>query len=168
LYDGRAVRVLMSCRIEREQGADGPLLVITGTPAGVGSDGVLQELESGVHQARRVRPIRRYAEFDPDWVDPRRPPETVVNVRDQTTRAGTRIVLEVADDAGLDEAERWLHGLWPVTVEADWQIPGGLAASLQSWAERCRVDPSGLDALCDMGHWSQPAHRGGQARTLGE
>jgi len=44
----------------------------------------------------------------------------------------------------------WLRGLWPVTVEADWQIPGGLAASLRSWTERCRVDSSGLDALFDL------------------
>jgi hypothetical protein len=57
--------------------------------------------------------------------------------------------LEVHLDAGddIDEAERHVRAIWPVTVETDWQVPGGLEAMLRRWADRCGGDASGIDAL---------------------
>jgi hypothetical protein len=148
LRDGRAARVQMSCRIEREGSPDGRLLVITGTPQGVGLEEVADQLPSRVRVA--LHPGRRYAHHLPPrstsevagW-----PAAVVTEVREEPVRGDNRIVLLVAPDADLDEAERWVRGIWPVTVEADWLVPGGLASSLQSWAQRCHADPSGLDAL---------------------
>jgi hypothetical protein len=150
LLEGRAARVQMSCHIERERRAGQRLLVIRGTPAGVDLEQVVMLLTSRVDQARR--PSRRHdADFYPQGFDKAGEPAMVSDVRDESScRTGTRIVVDLAPDADVDEAERWVRGVWPVTVEADWLIPGGLAARLRSWAGRCHVAPSGLDALGDL------------------
>ena len=50
-------------------------------------------------------------------------------------------------NANVDAVEAWVRSLWPVTIEAEWQIPGGMRARFQRWAELCREDRSGLDQL---------------------
>lgn len=107
-------------------------------------------LTSRVDQARR--PFRTDdAELYLQGSDMAGEPAMVSDVRDESScRTGTRIVADLAPDADVDEAERWVRGVWPVTVEADWLIPGGLATRLRSWAERCHAEPSGLDALGDL------------------
>jgi hypothetical protein len=151
LHDGRAARVQMSCRIGREDSPDGRLLVLTGTPHGVGLEELAARLTSRVSAA--LNPGRRYADYLPRDGAPHdagRPPAVVTDVLEAPPVGDDRIVLLVAADADLDGAERWVRGIWPVTVEADWLVPGGLPASLQRWAERCHADRSGLEALGEL------------------
>jgi hypothetical protein len=43
--------------------------------------------------------------------------------------------------------ERWVRGVWPVTIETTCRFEGGIGAVLRAWADACRVDRSGLDEL---------------------
>lgn len=144
LVAGRRTRVELSCRIEREETGRDTLLVITGTPPGVPVDEIEHRVQSRIGAASR--PGRRHYLREQE----RPPPEPVVctDVRDETSyRTGTRIVVTPAPGVDPNEAADWLRSLWPVTVTADWQIPGGLDRTLTDWADRCRDDPSGLAGL---------------------
>jgi hypothetical protein len=141
LVAGRPARVRLGCRIEREPGA----LVITGTPLGVDVDRIHDSLRGRV-QVRRSRPFRGYADYLEH--SPDRAPGDLLDVADRTARGrGTRVVVSLADGADVDAAETWVRSVWPVTVEVDWQVPGGIAGLLGTWAERCRQEPSGLTRL---------------------
>ncbi len=71
-----------------------------------------------------------------------------LRVREETSmRAGIRVVVASPPNADLDEIERWVRDVWPVTVDADLQLPEPVGDLLRRWAEACRQDPSGLDRL---------------------
>ena len=151
LYDGRVARMRLGCRIVREETQTGPGLVITGTPPGVDVDEIVDMLKT-----RSTPSVRR--RLHNGELLPMRPEDDavgVVDLRDETSRhAGTRVVVVLDPDADVDAAEQWVQAVWPVTVDVVWQVPDGTDAMLRDWAERCRVDPSGLEDL-------KPLVRGG-------
>jgi hypothetical protein len=132
LYAGRSSLLLQSCRITREQIPPRESLVITGTPLGVAVNKIGSNLgEKGLNPLHNLPG-----------------PLGLLDVRDETFGlTGTRIVLLAEANADLDALERWVRGVWPVTIETNCRFRGGISEVLRRWASDCRVDRSGLDKL---------------------
>lgn len=149
LAQGRRARILMSCRIEREPEASPARLVITGTPLAVDIHDIERMLRSRIGEVNGDRSWhgRGYADYAVTREqDPL--PDLVRGIQDETSsRTGTRIVIELTSPEAAAAALVWARGVWPVTVEATWQVPGGLTGQLQEWVRRCAEDVSGLEAL---------------------
>lgn len=130
LLAGRPARLQLGPRIAREQEA----LVITGLPLGVSLDQLVRCLHSKVRTARH----------EPAAVAP----VPVVDVWDETDmRVGTRVVCRLAPDADPAVAERWVRGVWPVTVEVSCRLPASQRDRLHGWD---RGDGSGLAELAAL------------------
>lgn len=161
LYAGRSARLLQSCRIMRELMPPGQALVITGTPLGVAVD-MIQQCLAVRAQAERDMERRRLG-LDPEQndylpaagrhqraseADAPASPRLLLDVRAETSgRTGTRLVVLAKAHADIDALERWVRGVWPVTIETTCRFEGGIGSVLRSWADGCRVDRSGLDEL---------------------
>jgi hypothetical protein len=132
LCAGRSARLLQSCRITREQVPGHQALVITGTPLGVPVDEIVTNLGD-----KGLDPLNALPN-----------PLGLVDVRDETRgRNGTRIVLLARADADLDALQRWVQGVWPVTIETRCRFAGGLGEVLRTCASDCSLDRSGLEKL---------------------
>jgi DNA gyrase/topoisomerase IV subunit A len=132
LYAGRSSVLLQSCPITREQIHQRQVLVITGTPLGV----AVNEIGSNLGK-KGLNPLHNLPG-----------PLGLLDVRDESSgRKGIRLILVPAADADLDALERWVRGVWPVTIETDCRFRGGIGEALRIWANNCRVDRSGLDKL---------------------
>ena len=142
LYGGHRTRMLLGSRIVREHSTR---LVITGIPPGTSVGELAERIESRIRLGRRPRGM--YLEEAE-----RRPVPTAVpgavEARDEGDRdQPIRVVVELTSDADLDAAEEALRGVWPVTIDADLEFPGGLDAMVRDWAHRCAGNRSGLDEL---------------------
>jgi Type IIA topoisomerase (DNA gyrase/topo II, topoisomerase IV), A subunit len=132
LYAGRSSVLLQSCPITREQIHQRQVLVITGTPLGV----AVNEIGSNLGE-KGLNPLHNLPG-----------PLGLLDVRDESSgRKGIRLILVPAADADLDALERWVRGVWPVTIETNCRFRGGIDEVLRIWANNCRVDRSGLDKL---------------------
>lgn len=148
---GVPTRVTVSCRIERHDVRGQRALVVTGTPLGHDTYEIEQFIHQRLHDERSPR-RRRYREQDDFMEDALPDPEPgalgVDDVRDESSDLqGTRLVVTLRPDVDAGVVEAWLRSIWPVSVVEDWHVPGGLAALVESWADRCSRDPSGLRAL---------------------
>ncbi|MDP9416284.1 MAG: hypothetical protein M3P48_00225 [Actinomycetota bacterium] len=125
LYAGRRTRAQLTSRLVREQDASEARIVITGVPLGVAVDEVALFLDSRARMEQRP-------DEPSDQANP--PLGAALRVRDETSmRAGIRVVVAAPPSADLDEIERWVRDVWPVTVDADLQLPepvGDLLLSL--------------------------------------
>ncbi len=139
LLAGKRARLQLGPRVVREADA----LVITGLPLGVSRDELARCLDSRVRSAR----FRRYGG---DYLGEPQPPATVPvsDVQDETSMfAGTRVVCRLAADTAPEEAERWVRGVWPVTIEVDCQLPAPQRKRLAGWG---RGDGTGLLRLAEL------------------
>lgn len=143
LYGGHRTRMLLGSRIEREHIDGSTQLLITGIPPGVPVDEVAQQIDSRIRIARhRTRPEEPGRTPVPDGVP------GALEVRNEGDRdQPIRVVVGLTGDADVDAAEAGLRNIWPVSIEADLEFPGGLAAMLRDWAHRCAQDRSGPDEL---------------------
>ena len=145
LYGGHRTRILLGSRVVREAPTR---LVITGIPPGTS----VQEVGSGLSRRQQPSPGGRVSRhlFGPPEVDERMygTGNGVVGIEDESGYDDPiRIVLDLAADADVDAAESWASTVWPVTIEAELELPGGLDTMLRDWAHRCAEDRSGLDEL---------------------
>ena len=150
---GRSTTVTLTCEITTSTTEDGrSCLVISGVPFGVAIDDVAQV----VHDRLLDRVLPPPQSYEPELVDDFYEhfpitPVTACHVRDATTARepiAVQIVLEdERDQRLLPDLEAWVRGLWPVTIETRWHIPGGLGPLVRRWAAECAADPTGLDAL---------------------
>jgi hypothetical protein len=132
LYAGRSSVLLQSCLITREQVHQRQVLVITGTPLGV----AVNEIGSNLGD-KGLNPLHHMPG-----------PPGLLDVRDESIGdKGMRLTLVPTADADLDALERWVRGVWPVTIETNCRFRGGIDEVLRIWANNCRVDRSGLDRL---------------------
>lgn len=173
LSGGRKARLQLGSIVEREDGQ----LVITRVPLGVSVDRVSETLQRRRDADRwsRRRPVEEFpatgepgaagpevvrfgfiaerADAQPsdgweDDGDPARPSTGVVDVCDVSNmRTGIRIVCRLADGADVDAAEWWVRSVWPVTVEADCQLPAPMDQRLRTWEAG---DGSGLAGLAAL------------------
>lgn len=149
LYGGHRTRMLLGSRIAREHPTR---LVITGIPPGTEAQDVLGSLNARFRSPLEDRRGRRLSfqllEHPP--VDERMygTGNGVVAIDDEGRYDDPiRIVLDLAADADADAAEAWARSVWPVTIHADLEFPGGLDALVRDWAHRCAEDRTGLDEL---------------------
>jgi hypothetical protein len=132
LIAGRSSVLLQSCQITREQIHQRQVLVITGTPLGVAVNEIVSNLgEKGLNPLHSLPG-----------------PLGLLDVRDESSeRKGVRLILVPAADADLDALQRWVRGVWPVTIGTSCRFRGGIGVVLRIWANKCRVDRSGLAKL---------------------
>lgn len=149
LYGGPRTRMLLGSRFVREGSTR---LVITGIPPGTSIQDVFEGLSARLRSPTQDRGGRRLSthlrEHAP--VDDRMygSGNGVAQIDDESRYDDPiRIVLDLSADADVDAAEAWAGTVWPVTIEADLEFPGGLDAMLPDWARRCTGDRSGLDEL---------------------
>jgi hypothetical protein len=145
LYGGHRTRMLLGSRIVREHSTR---LVITGIPPGTS----VQDVWDALSQRARPRAGGRASHYlaGPRQVDERiyGTANGVTGIEDESRYDDPiRIVLDLAADADVDAAEAWAGTVWPVTIEADLEFPGGLDTIVRDWAHRCSGDRSGLDEL---------------------
>jgi hypothetical protein len=97
---------------------------------------------------------RLYADYLPEEQRNEAPlpgPAGIADIRVESRRPrGSLLVLELHQDADVDVVEQWVRTLWQVTTVEEWHVPGGLTGLVDSWADRCRADPTGLTALQDL------------------
>ena len=140
LLAGRRARLRLGCTVVVEPGQ----LVLTEVPLGVTIDLLVE------HLAIRVADHRppRYAAYlvGPDSGDdvPDVAPVPVLDVRDESSLFGIRLVCVLRDGADPDDARRWVRSVWPVTVEVDCRLPAPMRRRLAAWDAG---DGSGLAAL---------------------
>ena len=149
LYGGHRTRMLLGSRIVREHSTR---LVITGIPPGTDVQDVLGSLNARFRSPLEDRRGRRlpFQLLDHPPVDERMDGSGngVVAIEDESRYDDpVRIVLDLAADADTGAAEAWARGVWPVTIHADLEFPGGLDAMVRDWAHRCAGNRSGLDEL---------------------
>jgi hypothetical protein len=141
--------MLLGSRFLREHSTR---LVITGIPPGTSIQDVAEGLSARLRSPTQGRGGRRLSAHLREHVpvDERMygTGNGVVGIEDESRYDDPiRIVLDLAADADVDAAEAWAGTVWPVTIEADLEFPGGLDAMLREWAHRCTGDRSGLDEL---------------------
>jgi hypothetical protein len=140
LLAGRRARLRLGCTVVGEPG----LLVLTEVPLGVTIDRVVEQLASRVAVQRGPR----YAEYldgaDSAEDGPGGATVPVLDVRDETSPFGFRLVCVLGAGADPDDASRWLRSVWPVTVEVDCRLPAPMRRRLAAWEPG---DGSGLAAL---------------------
>ena len=141
LLAGEPARLQVGCRVLHEPGA----LVITSVGLGVSTD----QVAGCIASACRVRGFGGYRDYTSEPLEVR-PPSPFLHVRDESSmRVGTRLVCLLADGADPAAAERWLHGIWPVTVEVDAQLPRPQAVRLGAWDAGGGSGLAALAALLD-------------------
>lgn len=146
LYGGHRTRMRLGSRIVREHTDGSAQLVITGIPPRVSIDEVAHHVEARIRVARHGGP-RLYLEEDERRPVPKAVPGAVEARDDGDRDQPIRVVVELAGDADVEAADEGLRAVWPVTIHADLEFPGGLDAMVRDWANRCAGNRSGLDEL---------------------
>ena len=155
LVAGDPARVVCSSRIDRLESRGVVSLVITGTPLRHDVEEVQRWINRRTASARHAQEgDRLYADYlsqDHRNEPPDPGPAGIAAIRDGRREPRVpRLVLELRRDADVDVVEEWVRSVWPVTTVEDWHIPGGLARLVDTWADRCRADHTGLTALQDL------------------
>ena len=133
LLRGEPARMRMSSRITATTDSDRTVLEITGYPLGVSIDRITDSI------ADRSR-----------WPDRRRGGgrDLVADVQDHSTeRSGVRVLVALHHGVDAAEAELWLRGIWPVSIEVDWQLPAPMAQRVFDAAAAIRSSSGGLREL---------------------
>ena len=140
LLAGRRARLTLGCTVVAEPGR----LVLTEVPLGVTTDLVAQHLANRVAAKRGPRYASYLDGLDSGDGIPGGAEVPILDVRDESSLFGTRLVCGLRAGADPDDARRWVRSVWPVTVEVDCRLPAPMRRRLAAWDGG---DGSGLAAL---------------------
>lgn len=140
LLAGRRARLTLGCTIVVEPGR----LVLTEVPLGVTIDLLVEHLASRVADQRPPRYTASLVGRDSGDDVPDGATVPVLDVRDESSLFGTRLVCALRAGTDPDDARRWVRSVWPVTVEVDCRLPAPMRRRLAAWDGG---DGSGLAAL---------------------
>ena len=149
LWAGRRTEVALACSTRHDAAGCGrhsgrPAVVVTGLPLGVNPDELVGNLEQ-----RSVQHAGRG--FGPDGFTGELRSARLVDVADESSaRVGTRIAVVPLDGRSLDETEQWMRTVWPFVTRTHLRLPAPVGGWMHGWADACRADPSGLDALAAL------------------
>jgi hypothetical protein len=140
LLAGRRARLRLGSTVVVEPGR----LVLTEVPLGVTIDLLVEHLANRVATQRAPGHADYLDGLDSVYDVPDGATVPVLDVRDESSLFGIRVVCVLRSGADPGDASRWVRSVWPVTVEVDCRLPAPMRRRLAAWDGG---DGSGLAAL---------------------
>ena len=130
LLAGRRARLTLGCTVVAEPGPAGP-------HRGPARRDDRPRRPAPGEPGRRPAERPRYASYL-DGLDsgdgiPGGAEVPVLDVRDESSLFGIRLVCALAAGADPEDARRWVRSVWPVTVEVDCRLPAPMRRRLAAW-----------------------------------